>query len=405
MVSSGGIQLRVPLYSQIQHYIKEKIILNQLKEHDKIPSERELMEQFQVSRITVANALAILAKEGWLYRKPGRGSFVNEGVHELVRSETGNMQAEMKEPGTLQAAGRSLRAEAQQTPRRRMIGLVLPSMNDFFAIRLNRGICRVLNNSDYYVLIALTHNSKEKEEEAIRELIAMGAAGLLIFPIDAETYNDEILALKVRNYPFVLIDRNLPGVETHFVRSDSPAGAKLAVSHLWELGHREIAVCTDSPLSTITVEERISGYMEALKERGAMINPAHILSDLQIDSKRTDESNPLYRYMRSGLVTSYITLNARLGVKLYRLAKQIGLRVPEDVSIMTFDDPSSGYDDFEIFTHIAQSEEEMGMKAAEILLDLLKPALPILPKDYRKVTLRPNLVVRETTGPVRQPVR
>ncbi|EDW4537564.1 winged helix-turn-helix transcriptional regulator, partial [Salmonella enterica subsp. enterica] len=75
---------RKPLYMQIQQHFKDMILQGRLRENDKIPSEKELMEQFDVSRITVANALMQLAKDGWIYRIPGRGSFVSEGIGELL---------------------------------------------------------------------------------------------------------------------------------------------------------------------------------------------------------------------------------------------------------------------------------------------------------------------------------
>ena len=93
-----------------------------------------------------------------------------------------------------------------------------------------------------------------------------------------ETYNEDILALKLNGYPFVLVDRYFQGVETNVVHSDGFLGGKLAVDYLWSLGHRDIAICSDSPLSTITVEDRINGYLEELKNKKAMINPALILN-------------------------------------------------------------------------------------------------------------------------------
>src|SRR5699024_3450748 len=110
---------------------------------------------------------------------------------------------------------------------------------------------------------------------------------------DAETYNEEILSLKMAKFPFVLIDRYLPGIDTHFVHSNGYLGAKLAVDHLWALGHREIAICSNSPRLTVTVSDRISGYMDALKMKKALINPSLILTDFNVDYSRMDTQHPL----------------------------------------------------------------------------------------------------------------
>jgi GntR family transcriptional regulator of arabinose operon len=392
---------RRPLYIQIQEYFKDLIASGSLVAREKIPSEKELMDEFSVSRITVANALTQLAKDGWIYRIPGRGSFVS-GESTSLEERSLNLAGsrEAGESGLLkglgygeQAAGVSSLAGVHS---RRMIGFIIPTVDDFFALRLIQGINRILQDSPYYLAVVLTYHSKELEKEAIVELVQKGVAGLIIFPIDAETYNEEILALKVGNFPFVLIDRYLPGVETNFVCSDSRMGSQLAISHLWDLGHRDIAICSDSPLPTITVEERISGYMEALKQKGAMINPSLILTEFTVDYRNMDAEHILYRYVDKGVATAFITLNAKLGIYIASIARKLKKSVPGDISILTFDDPSSSLDDQGMFTHIAQSEEEIGSRAAEILIELLKR--PERVGEYSKVILEPKLVIRKSTS-------
>lgn len=381
---------RQPLYIQIQTYFKSLIASGKLAANDKIPSEKELMAQFDVSRITVANALAEMAKEGWIYRIPGRGSFVGEGVQSLIELHKADVNTD--EPKAL-----SLSSGVRSIARRKMIGLIIPSMEDFFAIRLVQGINQVVGDSDYYLLILYTFNSIEREKEGIADLVQKGAAGLIIFPSDAENYNEEILTLKLRQYPFVLVDRYFPGVETNYACSNGFLGAKLAVDHLWELGHRDIAICSDSPLPTFTVEDRISGYMDALKMKGAMINPALILTDFRIDYNNIEEEHALYRYIKNRMATAFITLNGKLGLHIASIAKRLNLRVPEDMSILTFDDPSPGFEEFNYFTYVSQSEQEMGMKAAQILIHQIEaPAHSAVP--YSKTVLQPQLVVRQTTG-------
>jgi GntR family transcriptional regulator of arabinose operon len=384
---------RQPLYIQIQEHFKTLITSGELAEGDKIPSEKELMAEFGVSRITVANALTQLAKDRWIYRIPGRGSYVQGEAEQQPALSPARVEAKES------YVDRSVSEKAlPRAARRQMIGFLIPLLEDYFALRLIQGISSVIDNSRYYLAVVLTNHSKEREKEAIVELIHRGAVGLIIFPIDAETYNEEILALKVRGFPFVLIDRHLPGVETNFVCSDSRMGSQLAVSHLWDLGHRDIAICSDSPLPTITVEERISGYMDALKMRGAMINPALILTEFTVDYRSLDDHHELYRYIKNGFATAFITLNAKLGLYVSSVARELKLSVPGDISVLTFDDPSSGFDDQGTYTHVAQSEEGIGSRAAQILIDLLED--PDKAGSYSKVILEPKLVVRKSTGPL-----
>jgi GntR family transcriptional regulator of arabinose operon len=375
---------RIPLYQKIQEYIRDEIDSDGLKAGDRIPTEKELMERFNVSKITVVNALSGLADKKIINRVPGRGSFVNGETSHLQQSPE-NLRAERKDVGVLT----------------RVIGLVMPSIDDYFAIRLIDGVQKVLGENGYRCMILLSGGAVEKEKEAIKTLKEIGAEGLLIFPVDEEQYNEEILSMKFARFPFVLIDRYLPGVETNYIAADGRKGASLAVDYLWELGHREIAICSDSPLQTVTVQERLEGYVSALKDKGALINPAHIITDFRVGSLKDAQSHPLYRYIRNKLATAYISLNGRLGVQIYQLARQAGLSIPEDLSIICFDDPTSIVEEFSFFSHIKQFEFEIGCRAAGKLLEIIQDG-PDQSVKYGKTLIEPELVIRQTTGNLRQ---
>jgi GntR family transcriptional regulator of arabinose operon len=373
---------RIPLYQKIQDYIRDQIDSGGLKAGDRIPREKELMERFHVSKITVVNALSGLANEKIICRVPGRGSFVR------------GREVETRQSSAVQPADR--RETNRQT---RMVGLVMPSIVDYFTIRLIEGVQKALGEKGYRSMILLSGGELEKEKEAIITLKDKGAEGLLIFPVDEEQYNEEILSMKFAGYPFVLIDRYLPGVETHYIAADGRKGTSLAIDYLWELGHREIAICSDSPLQTVTMQERIEGYMNALKHKGALINPAHIITGFHVESLKDAQTHPLYRYIRNRMATAYITLNGRLGVQIYQMARQAGLAIPDDLSIVSFDDPTSIVEEFSIFTHIKQFESDMGYRAAAKLVAIIEAGAGGAGK-YDKTLLEPELVVRQTTGPV-----
>src|SRR6185312_13057941 len=119
--------------------------------------------------------------------------------------------------------------------------------------------------------------------------------------------------------------------------SDNIQGSMLAISHLWELGHRNIAICGDSPRRTVSVDNRIKGYMDALTEKGAMINPNLIVTDFAVDYSNLDNSNALHELIKKNEATAFITLNAKLGLYIYKLAQKMNMKIPEDLSIITFD--------------------------------------------------------------------
>lgn len=373
---------RMPLYQQIQDYIKELIQSSGLKQGDRIPTEKELMELFNVSKITVVNALAGLSNEGSITRVPGRGSFVNK--------------AKMETPDTGRPASH-LHEQRESSFREKIIGIVMPTIEDYFSIRLIDGMQKALLEKGYRSVIQLSGGQLDKEKEAIKLFMDFGVEGLLIFPVDEGQYNEEILSMKFSGFPFVLIDRFLPGVETDYIASDGRIGAQLAVDYLWELGHREIAICSDSPLQTVTVQERIDGYMNALKNKGALINPAHIITEFSLRTSDDVKAHPLFRYVKNRMATAYITLNGRLGAYIHQMAEMAGLNVPLDLSIITFDDSTAIMEGVTNFTHIKQFEHEIGFKAAELLLNRINADGE--PKGkYNKILIKPELITRHTTS-------
>ena len=387
---------RSPLYLQVQRYIEDMIHTKQLKTNDRIPTEKELMEQFQVSRITVVNALAALVKEGLIYRVPGRGSFVAE-PKSIGSSSVREEQAGGTEGLDVNGAG-----SGNQERRRNVVGFMMPTLDDYFAMRLINSIQQTLNERGYSLIVAFSGGSKEREEQQIREMLDMGISGLLLFPVDEDIYNEEILSLKVNGFPFVLIDRYLPGVDTHYVCSDNRKGAEMAVAHLWELGHRNIAICTDAFRDCVSVQDRIAGYMNEYQRRGAMINPALILTDFTLPVGEEADDSVLARYMKSEMATAYIALHGKLGMRMHQIAKRAGLRVPEDISIVTFDDPEHLEERETFFSHIYQNEAQIGRRAATILADIMERSDQegqAGKEAYHKVILEPQFVNRRSTGP------
>ncbi|HEY0828831.1 MAG TPA: substrate-binding domain-containing protein, partial [Bacilli bacterium] len=127
-------------------------------------------------------------------------------------------------------------------------------------------------------------------------------------------------------------------------------------------------------------------------------NPALILTDFTVDYQDIQEDHPLFRYIKNRMATAYITSNGKLGLLVFRIAQKLGLRIPGDISIVTFDDPAAEYD-ASMFTHISQSEDQMGREAARMLIEVVESGNRVGIK-YRKVVLTPEMIVRQTTGRV-----
>lgn len=403
---------RTPLYAMIKDYIKKQIADGTFSTNDRLPPEVELMKTFNVSRITVTKALTEMADEGMVYRIPGRGTYVSGNPGSSPADTIYANEPRAKDPAEDKTAIAESPPEGSG-----LIGFTIPTLEDYFSTNILNGIKKSLDERGYSLLIQITFD-RAKEEQAIRNFIKFGVDGMIIFPVDQETYNEEILALKVNHFPFVLVDRYLPGIDTSYVISNNVLGGKLAVSHLYELGHRNIAICTSTMLPTSSTGDRITGYLNELYERGIKENSGLIIKDIDVskfesspgdaskDNLLSAESNGnnlrLIDVLKHGKATAFIVTDGKTAVYISRVCEHLGLRIPEDISLICFDDPLYTPFNSSFFTHIKQSERSMGYKAGEIMADLLKPDKKENLQEYHKIILDPELVVRKSSGPVRK---
>jgi LacI family transcriptional regulator len=193
-----------------------------------------------------------------------------------------------------------------------------------------------------------------------------------------------------------LIDRRIPDVHTDLVRGDSEQGAYRLVRHLIELGHRRIVTIT-GPREVSTSQDRASGYERAMIE-----------ADLERFIRTyygpfTQESG--YALTRQSLTldprpTAIFGGNNFISIGVLKALKEAGLRVPEEVSVVGFDDlPASMIVD-PILTVASQPAYEMGSKATELLLKRISDQLPA---EVQEVVLPTEIITRQTSAPPRMP--
>lgn len=261
----------IPLYKQIIEDILSQIHNGTLQPGDRIPSERELAEQYLVSHITSKNALAELADKGYITRQKGKGSFVSpmEQLQQIAEfNSTVNHRTILKS---------------------KTIGLVMPSMKTSVDQQLLNCIEEELNATDYILAVTITRESQELESAAICKLKMRGASGLIIFPTEHEMYNEDILKLNLTNFPFVLIDRYLKGIRCSCVYTNNEEVTRTAIRHMLSLGVRQPAFLSPDSHNTVT-SDRISGFKAALAESGMLLPPEHLcLIPLSITSPEEKE--------------------------------------------------------------------------------------------------------------------
>lgn len=358
------------LYVQIKTYILSKMNEQHWSPHDRIPSEHELMQQFSVSRITVKKAMTDLVEMGVIYRIQGKGTFVSP-------------------------PDKSLPSDGPPTPppNKRPIALLLPFINNQFNALLLNGVERIVSAAGYPLLFCNTENSQAKEERVIRDLVGMGVAGMIIYPVEGESYNREILQLTLDSFPLVVMDRYLRGMDTNFVCSDNVRGAQEAVDHLLSLGHRNIGFVSTTVTGTSSIEDRLLGYEKSLADHQIPIDHRHRLVHLDIEVPKKEEIRAFLT--RNPELTAIFAINPGFGLEILKVAEEMNIRVPQDMSLIFFDDFELSEFHYVRPTCISQEEQTLGQEAAKLLLSIMEnPA-----QEKRKLFLPPKLIIRESTAP------
>jgi LacI family transcriptional regulator len=268
------------------------------------------------------------------------------------------------------------------------VGLLADDVeNPFFGITL-LGIAEGLVGSDYAPLIMGGPSTPDSEATRIDMLLSRRVDGIIIVTC---RLSDEAILRLAGAVPTVVAGRDLRRRNLFSMKVDNALGGELATAHLLELGHRRIAHLR-GPEDHIDAADRFKGYRRALRAAGVPIDPRLVVPAGFLSE---DGRGAVERLLDSGRrFTAVFAANdecaygARLGLH------HRGIRVPEDVSLVGFDDlPGSRYTTPPLTT-VRQPLQEMGRRAARSILDLLRGRKP-----RAGGLLQVELVVRETTAP------
>ncbi|MCR2804014.1 GntR family transcriptional regulator [Paenibacillus soyae] len=374
-----------PMYEQIFEALRDQIREGKYAVGERVPSEKELGDEFQVSRITSKKALELLAMDGYIVRQPGRGSFVAEPGRQ-GSSVSGSTSSQPKQRRAA-AAGR------------RLIGLIMTDFGDAYGNGLVYGMEQASRDHDSYLVLRRSFGIPANEEEAIKGLLELGVDGLIILPAQGEYFNAEILKLVISQFPFVLVDRHLKGLSAGSISTDNVTGAAKGTNHLFELGHRHIAFLTPPPMDTTAIEDRIEGFIQAHAERGVVVDRDIWITDITStlptayveENKRKDIEKIKAHLQKYPHITALFATEYNIALLASEAAKELGLAVPDDLSIICFDSPYRN--GVQPYTHLRQNEEEMGRLAFEHVLRLRDgEQLP------NRVLLDAELIIGSSTG-------
>jgi DNA-binding LacI/PurR family transcriptional regulator len=281
------------------------------------------------------------------------------------------------------AIARSLATNSTQT-----IGLIISDIANPFFTAVSRGVQDEIHQHGYHTIFCNTDEDPDREDEYLRLLSARQIDGLIIAPTGVRS--ERLMRMAEAGTPIVLLDRETPDIEAPLIGVDNEGGAYQATSYLIELGHRCIAILIG--METISTQiSRFNGYKRALQKAGIAIdenmiaradsrsysNQFALLDSPPLGFGTNKQMTPtayhgLLRLLDSpNLPSAIFVTNNEMTVGAFYALRQRGLRCPQDISLISFDD----HDWAPIFspplTVIRQPTYQLGQAAASLLLKML----------------------------------
>lgn len=273
----------------------------------------------------------------------------------------------------------------------KLLGLIIPDIQNQFYSNIVRGIEDVTYGNDYAVILCNSDENPNKERFYLEVLRSESVDGIILPPI--HQFGEEIENIIDLGIPIVCVDRKLFRKQVDTVVIGNEIGGYQAVSHLIELGHRKIAILTSS-LHFSSFDERQKGYERALKENGIEIDRRIIKAG---DPRSAEAAKSLAEelFKLEDKPTAIFATNNLMTLGVLEAINEHNLKVPNDISIIGFDDMPWSKAISPPLTVIKQPAYQMGREAADLFFKRVDDPK----RDPVEVVLESQLIIRKSTSP------
>ncbi len=273
-----------------------------------------------------------------------------------------------------------------------IIGVLVPDIRNPFFPSIMEGVSRVLSEEGYEIFAASSDESEEKQNKILKSFLQYRMAGLIVIPTGKQSKIYRQFAEVLHQIPMVLIDRDIHALQCAKVLFDNEDGAQELTSYLITAGHRKIGIITP-PMTLSIGKERFQGYKNALRNHGIELCQEWVFQgNLFGDSGK----KALEYFLQLGVKmrpTAVVSCGDMMTLGMLKGISKNCMRVPDDISLASFDDP----DYFEFLsppmTCVSQPTESFGKEAAYLLTNALNTSHII---DVTTVRLKGEIKIRES---------
>ena len=364
-----------PLYEQLLNEIRRCILAGEWAPGILVTSELTLQRELHISRSTIRQAFTAARNEGLIETVPGKGTYVS--LNPAHHSST------------------------------RLVGFISPNMRSSFDVMLFRGAENFLRSADYRIIFSISDASLDEENRLLRLLQREHVAGVILWPVMGDDPQRAAVEMVRQHAHLVLLDRALPHVEADLVTSDNFNGGYIATQHLISLGHRKIGFLSRRYIHLLPIAERLRGYYQAMQD--AALEPLELVllnstqelnTEYALRSYTSSSGEDIYQlcqYLASpDHATALFASNDLIATQVLRPAEMNNVRVPQDISLVGFDDLDFCSHLAVPLTTVAQDPYTMGFEAARQLLKRIEGDN----SPPRKIVLPVKLVIRASTTTV-----
>jgi GntR family transcriptional regulator, arabinose operon transcriptional repressor len=363
-----------PKYLLIKRHLQEEMASGRLKPGQALPSETVLVETLKVARNTVRQALGELEREGVLRRVRGKGTFVSE-----------------------------------DTPSGPLVGhdlfvLIAPEPSSTSFVAMLHGFEGVCREQGYQTVIRSTEDDVAKQADAILQLIdSEFVGGVALLPTaDMRTPAYHVRPLQQRGIPVVLCHRGVPGVEAPVLALRGSEMGRLAGETLVKFGHRRVAFFARLPKMTIQPTGLEEGLRQAVRAAGGDVPREFVHYGHSQSFNLEDHEQEIFEALeqmcsRPDRPTAIMATFDPLAEMLYLLLGRLGLRVPEDISLMSVSASRRDGPIRQRLGAVMAPSEEIGRRAAELLDEMRRHKRPL--NNSEEIVIPLSVTEGRTLGP------
>jgi len=358
------LNAKLPKYLAIAEWLKENIHNQQFKSEEKLISENQLCQKFAVSRQTARQAIATLEKEGLVTRKRGSGTYVNQ----------------VTIPGKMSTHN---------------IGVITTYLDDHVFPHIISGAEKILSKANYNMTLRLTRNKVHNERTQLLSLLTTGIDGLIVEGTKTALPNpnlDVYQKFYEQNIPVIFINAYYQNMPCNYIVNDDVLGARLATRYLINHGHTKIFGIFKH--DDQQGNNRYKGFIDEMYAQDFKVDDYGILwysTESKAEIFAPQQLEVLAEKFRR--CSAVICYNDQVAMRLIQLFNGSDIKIPTDLSIVSFDNTSAALISTVPLTSITHPSVEIGKLAASSILKMLEN-----PYHTVKHVFTPELIVRDSVN-------